>query len=216
MRSGAKWQRAEKKRREARSEATRGLLRCDSPSANNYTRGCRCAACRELWRAYQYKVKQKQARVKWGEDVSFYMDTAPVIAHIKKLEEMGIGVEELARLSGVDRNNIMRLKSSSWRTGKPMKKMKRECGEKILAVDGSKRKLGAHSLVSADWARHKVWQWKASGMDYKKQAERLGVCLKTISSIANGQKTITAETLHAFVLKHDRIDEELGLHCKII
>src|SRR5690625_3165045 len=93
--------------------------------------GCKCDPCRDA--AYK-ATKRWRARVATQGHVN--VDTAPAVAHIKKLQAAGLGYKRIAELAGLNPSHIYPL---LWgrpdrRDGKPRTRARKTTVNAILAV----------------------------------------------------------------------------------
>lgn len=161
---------------------------CGNASNSNYTRGCRCDACRA---AHTRAAKVRELRNASGN--TYYVDAEPIREHIVKLFALGYTKKELMRM-GIPGSTIRNLMTRHHRSGKPTTRMRREMAERILAIKG--RRLGKHQLVDARAARVLLTGWRDAGVSVAEIKRVTGLSRSALDNIIHGRTTeVYAETL---------------------
>ena len=107
---------------------------CERPSRGRYVQGCRCAACTQANNDYWHKREKDKAKEAWGVKQPYWMDAEPVRSHLAYLLKHGFTQRGIARDYGISRTTMRELLVAHHRTGKPIKKIRTETGQKILDV----------------------------------------------------------------------------------
>ncbi len=95
-----------------------------------YSKGCRCDSCKVAHREYERDAKRRRSRAKMGID--FYeprtIDATEVVEHMKFLSSKGFGAGFISARTGLDRQNLLRIRRGEQRT------VTREVADKVLSV----------------------------------------------------------------------------------
>jgi hypothetical protein len=89
----------------------------------------RCDLCRKVNNEYAVKLARRNA---YGR--STLVDAEPVRERVNHLMRNGMNGHEIMRAAGVSHHTMQNLMRTHWRTGKPVKRIKRETAEAIMAV----------------------------------------------------------------------------------
>ena len=84
---------------------------------------CRCDGCRDANVTYETKRARQKA---YGK--ATMVDAAPVLEHVRRLSNAGLGKVRLAQLSGVSETAILKLKRGS-------KRVRKDTADAILSVE---------------------------------------------------------------------------------
>ena len=167
---------------------------CGRASNGRYVQGCRCDACRAA-----HTTAQKMGKWRNANGKTYFVDAGPVRERLLALYALGYTSRELERY-GVNRATQRALVHAHNRTGKPVKRVKRETAEKLEAVRG--RKLTPSQRVPADAAMLMVRTWHDSGLPLVRIAEVCGLQRDIVDSLYHGkQRQVKAGTL-ATILRH--------------
>lgn len=97
---------------------------------SSYSKGCRCEPCLIAHRTYEREARRRRSRMKMGID--FYeprlIDASEVVEHMNFLRSKGFGAGFIAARTGLDRQNLLRMRRGDQST------VTREVASKILAV----------------------------------------------------------------------------------
>lgn len=134
---------------------------------------CGCPRCLKRDSDYSKTRTRLQAYGRWQP----FTDAEPVRAHVRNLMAAGLGIQTIARLSGVSSGGMTKLLYGERRRNlAPSKRVRRETADKLLAIRptlalladsaridalGTRRRLQA--LVAAGWPQRTIAA--ASGLD---------------------------------------------------
>lgn len=200
------WRERAKAQRGRLIAKTQGSEDCGRPSHARYVQGCRCARCKEANAAYERERQRRKARVEWGEKPAF-VDAAPVRERLLELRAMGYTVKEIERISGVGHTEQYQITVRHWRSGKPVRKVKRKTAEAVMAIEPGKRRLSAGQRVPGTWMGCKVRGWKDAGLSVARISRETGIDRQVLDRVSRryGQR-VEAATLHKFVLSTPKVD----------
>lgn len=119
---GAKFVVREQRKRDRLREETQGLADCGRASNGRYVAGCRCDACKAARAAYERGRERARG---YGRPTEF-VDAEPVRAKVRQLQAQGYTYAEMERLAGVPHSTLHGLMCRHWRTGRPVKRCRRE------------------------------------------------------------------------------------------
>lgn len=178
------------------------MSECGNPSRGRYVQGCRCDACREANRLYHRANQRKNLLIEVGRDVSGFVEAEPVRRKVRHLVSQGYTLREICRLSGVSRTTMSQLMGAHWRTGKPVKRCRRETKDAICAIKG-RRNLRARTLVDAEVMAGNVREW-AEWLTPLEIADALRIKRDTVYRLLHGQRRVLGETLYAYTVNAGR------------
>lgn len=198
--------RREKRLKQRLMETTDGLEDCGRSSHGRFVAGCRCKACRAANSEY---AKQRVKRKAYGKP-SLFVDAGPVRDRILKLRSMGYTNKEIERLSGVGHTTIHGITVAHWRTGKPVKRCKRETKDAIFAIRG-RRSLTQGQTVDAEAMRNDLVRWTGAGLSIAHVSRVSGIDRQVLDAVLHGRrKGVFARTLHAHLTAKPALDREAG------
>lgn len=175
---------------------------CDKPSRGRYVQGCRCDGCREANRLYYHENQRKNLLIEVGEEVGGFVDAEPVRRKVRQLMLQGYTQREICRLSGISRTTMAGIMRRHHRTGKPVKKCKREIKDAICSIRGN-RNIKGKSLVSAEVMRGHVREW-SEWLTPLEIADSLGIARDTVYRLLRDQGQVTGETAYKFIVNMER------------
>ena len=209
-----RWIQRERERREMLVSETSELDDCGRASRSRYSQGCRCRACKAAVSRYERERRKRKAREEWGAEQPAFVDAEPVRERLLYLRAMGYTVEEVHRISGVGKTAQHNLTVGHWRTGEPVKRVKRETAEAIMAIEPGKRRLSAGQRVPGAWMGDTVRGWKAAGLSVARISRETGIDRQVLDRVSKlHAPLVEAGTLHRFVLavpKMERIVDALA------
>lgn len=145
---------------------------------------CRCDPCRLEHNAWEVKRERLKA---YGRFDHGLVDAEPVREHLHRLAEFGIGYKRAATLAGVGntavRNLIWGRQDPGRRHGSPMKRVKRETAEEILAVKPDLSLLADGARIPARGTHRRLQALVAIGWSQSKLGARLGITPANFSSM---------------------------------
>lgn len=196
-----RWRERAKAERRRLAAESRGVDDCGRSSHSRYVQGCRCRACKDANSAYERERARRKAREAWGAEKPAFVDAAPVRERLLELRAMGYTVKEVERISGVGHTSQYQLTRRHWRTGEPVKRVRRETAEAIMAIEPGKRRLSAGQRVPGAWMGDKVKGWKEAGLSIARISRETGIDRQVLDRVSKlHAPLVEAGTLHRFVL----------------
>lgn len=126
---------------------------------------CRCADCRRANREYE---RARAARLEPA-----YVSAGPARAHLAMLAAAGVGLKQVAKVSGVSTGTLSKLVYGDGTRGlAPSKRVRKATADRILAVWPSALAAGARVDAAATWRL--IDEMVAAGVPKARIAERLG------------------------------------------
>jgi hypothetical protein len=143
---------------------------------------CRCDLCRAANRDYKRQRAQRIAPP--------YVAAGPVRAHLRELGAAGVGLKQVARVSGVSHGTLSKLMYGDGPRGRaPSKRVRPETAEKLIAVTPSD--IAAGAKVPAGPTHAHIERLVAAGVPKRRIAERLG---QNGPGLQVGRQEVTAGT----------------------
>jgi DNA-binding CsgD family transcriptional regulator len=144
---------------------------------------CRCPACTEANTAVSNQMHRQRAFGRWEP----YVDVGPTRAHIQKLRDAGIGLDQIAKLAGLSSSHVRGLIYPP-STGKaPYEKVRHATAQRILAVPAEDSSRAANSHIGAAGTRRRLQALVAAGWAQAWLARQLH------RSPANLRRSMTSE-----------------------
>lgn len=200
---GAKFVLREQRKRDRLREETQGLADCGRASNGRYVAGCRCDACKAARSAYERGRARNRA---YGRPTEF-VDAEPVRAKVRQLQSQGYTYAEMERLAGVPRSTLHGLMCRHWRTGRPVKRCRRELKDRLCSIKGQRR-LSQAQRVDASWMAEQLRSYRSHGVSAAEMARRIGCDRKVVDALLHGKRgRVRAETLYKFMLAKPGLDE---------
>lgn len=159
---------------------------------------CRCTACTD---AHQSATRQR-ARAKASGLWQPYVPAEPVRSHLQRLRGAGIGIDQIARLSGVPGSTVRVVVYGNDRS--PPQQVKTETADRLLAVTAATTSRAARSTVDSTASRSQVAELLAAGWRYQDLATELG---RTANSLRRSvhRASVTVQTAHDIACLHRRL-----------
>lgn len=118
-----------------------------------YTAGCRCQPCTTAQTAYS---NLRNRRLAYGWETSSLVDAEPARAHVKRLNEKGMGRQQVCAVSGVTKSVVDALLGQHG--GRPSRRIHRDNAAKLLStrlvtadVDGAGTARRLQALCAVGW-----------------------------------------------------------------
>jgi len=157
---------------------------------------CRCTQCRVANRAAE---QHRTAALRDGCWEPF-VDPAPARAHLNRLREQGLGLDQIAKLSGTPRATIRRLLGES--SGKPAR-IRIETSDRLLAIPISSEHLAPRSQLDAFDTLRRIAVLTNAGFsipDIARALDKSPVSLRRTLT----RRTVTVQTAAAVSNLYDR------------
>jgi hypothetical protein len=162
---------------------------------------CRCTPCKAGNRAYENRRKRLIAYGQWEP----YIDAAPVRAHVEQLRAAGLGWKRIASLAGLGSSTVWKLIYGDSRRGQaPVKRMRRETAEKLLAVHADLDLIGGAAKVDATGTRRRVQALVAIGWSQSKLADQIGMTPSNFGQMLQRDK-VMAHTARSVIDLYERL-----------
>jgi transcriptional regulator with XRE-family HTH domain len=166
-----------------------------------YRAGCRCRACRAANAAVVRHRRRQQAYGRWLPLV----DAEPVRAHVRGLQERGLGFERVAQLAGVSVRTVAYLLYGAPSKGlPPSRRIRPDSARALLAVRATD--LPAAGWVHAAGTQRRLRALAAIGWSAPRLAEHLGMNPESLSRLMTQDKQrVTAVTAGKVRGLYDRL-----------
>jgi AraC-like DNA-binding protein len=148
---------------------------------------CRCPECTIANTAASNQMHRERTFGRWKP----YVDATQARQHIQMLRDVGIGVDQIAKLAGLSSSHLRGLIYPSGRGKPPFQKVRRETAERILAVPADDTSRAANSHVDATGTRRRLQALVAVGWAQAWLARELH------RSPANLRRSMTSESVTA-------------------
>ena len=160
--------------------------------------GCRCPAC-TLARAAAHRHRAQAVITGFWNPFS---DAEPVRQHLDRLRGAGIGVDQIARLSGVPGNTVRAVIYG--RHGRPVTRLKTTTATRLTAIRATATGRAPRSTVDATHTRAQLQQLLAVGLQWPDIAAELG---RTPANLRRTMRrsTVTVQTARTVARLHRRI-----------
>jgi AraC-like DNA-binding protein len=148
---------------------------------------CRCPGCTIANTAASNQMHRERAFGRWAP----YVDATRARQHIQVLRDVGIGVDQIAKLAGLSSSHLRGLIYPNSRGKPPFQKVRRETAERILAVPAEETSRAANSHVDATGTRRRLQALVTVGWAQAWLARELH------RSPANLRRSMTSESVTA-------------------
>ena len=154
-------------------------------------------------------LAQKEGRYASGQELA---DTLGVSRNaiwkaVKALQAQGYTYAEMERLAGVPHSTLHGLMCRHWRTGRPVKRCKRELKDRLCSIKGQRR-LSQAQRVDASWMAEQLRSYRSHGVSAAEMARRIGCDRQVVDALLHGKRDrVRAETLYKFMLAKPHLDE---------
>jgi hypothetical protein len=150
---------------------------------------CRCAPCTKANREAENHRYRMQAYGQWQP----YVDASPVRAHVRALQECGLGWKRIAELADVSRGTVEKLLYGAPHRGMgPSKGVRPDTAAKLLAVTASGDKLGSAIAVDGTGSRRRLQALIAAGWPQAQLARRLSMKPGNFGKTLRSERVLTA------------------------
>jgi lambda repressor-like predicted transcriptional regulator len=162
---------------------------------------CRCTPCRAANRAAEQHRTAALREGRWEPLV----DSGPARAHLSRLREHGVGLDQIARLSGTPKGTIRRLLGAP--TSKPAR-IRTETSDRLLAIQISTDHLAPRSQVDAFDTLRRIEALASAGysiLDLARALDKSAASLRRTLTrrIVTAQTAVAVNNLYD-LLMHDR------------
>ncbi|HEX8082130.1 MAG TPA: hypothetical protein VF557_18105 [Jatrophihabitans sp.] len=161
---------------------------------------CRCPSCTAANTAVSNRLHRERAYGRWKP----YIDASPSRAHIASLRAAGIGVDQIAKLTGLSPSHLRGLIYPSSNGKPPFRKIRHETAERILAVPVDDSSRAANSRVDATGTRRRLQALVAIGWAQELLADELGRSPANLRR-SMASRSVTARTRHLVQEMYERL-----------
>lgn len=163
--------------------------------------GCRCYTCGYARAQYDDNRNRAIAYGTWQPWIS----ADPVRAHIRTLQECGLGTRRIAETAGVDRKRLIAILNGRPDRGTPpQEKVRPELAAAILAVEPTLENLGAATVIDGTGTRRRLQALAVAGWPQHHLATRLGMSDTNFSSTL-GRDHVMVRTARAVAALYDEL-----------
>lgn len=152
--------------------------------------GCQCTPCLEAGATYRGNRRRAIAYGTWQP----FMDAEPVRRHVKALQAHGLGIRQIAAVSGVNRSQIEAI--AHGRGGRPPSQRVRPTNaQRILAVRPTFDNLAPAAFVGSVGSHRRLKALVYCGWTQAKLAEHLGMTKKNFWTLMQAQRITVAKAI---------------------
>lgn len=152
---------------------------------------CRCIACRDANTAYERNRKRQHAYGRW----SGLVDAEPSRQRVQQLREQGYGLKTIAERTGVSHGGLTKLVYGI--EGRPpSRRVTPDIERRLRAFRPSTADLAAGATLDACGTARRIRALVAIGWSQTKLADRIGMTLAPLNSIALGKQTRVTARVH--------------------
>jgi hypothetical protein len=161
---------------------------------------CRCRPCTLANTAESSRAHRERTFGRWQP----YVDAGPVRAHLQALRDVAIGIDQIAKLSGLSRSYLCGLIYTRRDGRPPYQRVRPGTAHKILALGVEETNRAEYAQVDATGTRRRLQALVAAGFTHKSLATALS------RTPANLHRTMTRSRVTARTARVVRdLDERL-------
>lgn len=150
---------------------------------------CRCESCIAAGAAYRANRNRAIAYGTWKP----YVDAAPVRQHIQHLRAHGLGIRQIAHLSGIDRRVVGRLVNGRHAGDPPIRNVRPATAQRILAVQPTITNLAPCAVIDSTGSLRRLQALVYCGWSITKLARRLGMETRNYSYLMQSKQVTVAK-----------------------
>lgn len=149
---------------------------------------CRCRPCRDAVNAYRRQETKLKA---YGRHDTGRVPIAPVQEHIQFLQDNGISVKRLAKLSGVSLSTLGAIKwGRTERSGQTYTRVHKTTADKILAVRPSAELMAAGRPIDATGTRRRLQALMCLGYSKQELGRRIDVAPSNMTALMKRDQVV--------------------------
>lgn len=149
---------------------------------------CRCRRCRNANRDGE---NQRIRLLAYGQYVPPYVDAGPVRAHLRYLQDCGMGLRAIAAAAGINRKTLQSILGGRPERGKgPRHAVTPRCAAALLAVEPSLDALGAHTVISGIGTARRLQALAAAGWPLTHIAAEIGWTVQNLRVLITAPTTM--------------------------
>lgn len=154
--------------------------------------GCRCYTCAAARSRYDENRTKAITASTWQP----WVDAEPVRAHIRALQDCGMGLRAIASCAGVDRKRLQAvLNGRSERGTGPQEKVRPALAAAVLAVEPTLENLAPSTLINPAGTRRRVQALVAAGWPQQHLAAQLGMTPSNFGAMVNREHVLVRRAL---------------------
>jgi hypothetical protein len=154
--------------------------------------GCRCYTCG--WARSQYD--ENRAKAITAGTWQPWTDAEPVRAHIRTLQDCGMGLRAIAAAAGVDRKRLQAITAGrSERVTGPQEKVRPALAAAVLAVEPTLDNLAPSTLINPAGTRRRIQALVAIGWPQRHLAVRLGMTPNNFGAMLGREHVLVRRAL---------------------
>lgn len=200
---GAKFVVREQRKRDRLREETQGLADCGRASNGRYVAGCRCDACKAARSAYERGRARTRATA--GRPSSW--TPSPCAPRFGSCRRRATPTPRWSAWRASPTPRSTGSCARHWRTGRPVKRCRRELKDRLCSIKGQRR-LSQAQRVDASWMAEQLRSYRLHGVSAAEMARRIGCDRQVVDALLHGKRgRVRAETLYKFMLAKPGLDE---------
>lgn len=138
------------------------------------------------------------------------VDAEPVRKKLTQLRRHGCSEREICRITGLSRSCLSNIVRAHPRTGRPVKRVRRETRDAIFAIE-SKRMPSAGQNVGAGWMAEWIREYKALGLSIACISRISGIDRQVLDGLLHGSRhAVKGKTFHQFLMSKPALDKRAG------
>lgn len=162
--------------------------------------GCRCYTCGYARSRYDENRTKAITAGTWQP----YVDASPVRAHIRTLQDCGMGLRTIASAASIDRKRLQAILNGRTDRGTgPQEKVRPDLAAAVLAVEPTLENLAPATLIHPVGTRRRLHALVAAGWPQARLAERLDMTPANYSSMLQREHVLVRRALAARALYED-------------
>ncbi|MFD4968893.1 hypothetical protein [Streptomyces sp. NPDC058424] len=170
---------------------------------------CRCTRCREANRQAHNERDRLLVYGRWHP----YVDAEPVRAHIRYLQDCGMGLRAAAAAAGIDRKRLQAILSGRPERGTgPQEKVRPELAAAVLAVEPTLENLAPNTLISPLGTRRRAHALVAVGWPQQHLAAQLGMTASNFGAMLDRESVLARRALAVRALYDELWNVDPAVH----
>jgi transcriptional regulator with XRE-family HTH domain len=164
---------------------------------------CRCRRCRDARAAYEQRRSKDRA---YGRPA--YVDAAPAREHCHELMAAGVGLKQIAKLSGVAHGALWKLVYGKRRADgrqTPSRRIRPATAAAILALPISRASVAGGACVTSTTSRVCLQELVALGWSQQRLADRLGMLPTNFGSLLHDRGHVRKSTAERIQELYDEL-----------
>jgi hypothetical protein len=164
---------------------------------------CRCLPCAAANSQYE---NDRSRRIAYGRGA--YVDAGPARAHVLALRGQGMGLKQVAKVSGVPHGGLWKLVYGGPGQRPPSRRIRAATEQRLLAVRAEISTLAGGAIVDATGTHRRVQALVAVGWSQSKISARIGMTRGHFGKMMHAQ-AVSARTARAIAAVYDELWNQL-------